>query len=676
MGDAGAWALFGKKATELGKQLKGSKKASADDDDKHHEHKEDHKPVQVMHGQDNRDRTADELQQGEEVPQARIVAYSDSDEEDFNRNKWQAASASDSEDEHRASPVDHDTATVNVKQRQLIRKPPPGTKVSIEAAPSVAAVAGFCGQHVAPKIKHILVPQTAVRILVLGALQGTQPRAGQLLEQIAMLIGFPTMAMRWLGIKYSLPQLPTGLAAASHQLQALAVPAAVVQIAAKLWRLRLIRQRRRQKPAKSTAASQANLDSDPDTDSQTTSQHQQPPAQPQQPAHLGGGGGGRAAKAAQQYPMEVAEIKHRLKAAGAQLPIERFSNAELLRYGHACGLLKAQTADEKAEATEQAVDRVRLTLEWLQGQKAMTPMQVEHWDHLVRWQGRDAEGRPILVIRVAQACQECSSTRAELLGQVILSQVASAVDHMLGDEAGEAEQMVVVLDARQATTLQVTRKVNLIKRLALTLNQHYPARLHQLYLVDLPVVLKWVVAAVKPLLHMETRAKIQVCQLPTPVFPFPASILDFTSPLKRISLPSAAHTSGAQGTQSPSKGTEGKRAFRRSVSVPDLADRNSRSPRRRRDKAGEVDEEVQGLGGKGVKRRSFKKRTSSKAIAIQAHTQQLPITSLQTTSTSAVAALTLLFTFMAAIWQRLLGQVFTVVPASVSSSSPSSRQHM
>jgi len=76
--------------------------------------------------------------------------------------------------------------------------------------------------------------------------------------------------------------------------------------------------------------------------------------------------------------------------------------------------------------------------------------------------------------------------------------------------------------------------------------QHYPARLHQLYLVDLPVVLKWVVAAVKPVLHAETRAKIQVCQLPSPVFPFPSSILDFTSPLKRISLPSAAHTSGGQ----------------------------------------------------------------------------------------------------------------------------------
>lgn len=50
-------------------------------------------------------------------------------------------------------------------------------------------------------------------------------------------------------------------------------------------------------------------------------------------------------------------------------------------------------------------------------------------------------------------------------------QVARGVEAMLGDEEGEAEQMVAVLDARQATTLQVTRKVNLIKKLALDLNQ-------------------------------------------------------------------------------------------------------------------------------------------------------------------------------------------------------------
>lgn len=85
----------------------------------------------------------------------------------------------------------------------------------------------------------------------------------------------------------------------------------------------------------------ANLDG-PDSDDQasSTTQHQQPPPLQQQQPQLEGGGGGRAARAAQQYPMEVAEMRHRLKAAGAQLPVQRFSDAELLRYGYACGLLK------------------------------------------------------------------------------------------------------------------------------------------------------------------------------------------------------------------------------------------------------------------------------------------------------------------------------------------------
>ena len=42
---------------------------------------------------------------------------------------------------------------------------------------------------------------------------------------------------------------------------------------------------------------------------------------------------------------------------------------------------------------------------------------------------------------------------------------------MLGDLEQDVDQLVAVLDAQQATTLQVTRKVNLIKQLASLLNQ-------------------------------------------------------------------------------------------------------------------------------------------------------------------------------------------------------------
>lgn len=93
--------------------------------------------------------------------QARIVAYSDSDEEDFNKHKWHAGSGSESDEEHTASPVDHDTATVNVKQKQLVRKVPPGNKVSIGAH---HAFLGFLDHHIGPPLQRFLVPPNILRV--------------------------------------------------------------------------------------------------------------------------------------------------------------------------------------------------------------------------------------------------------------------------------------------------------------------------------------------------------------------------------------------------------------------------------------------------------------------------------------------------------------------------------
>ncbi len=64
----------------------------------------------------------------------------------------------------------------------------------------------------------------------------------------------------WLqGMRDALPALPAGIAVAGEQLRALALPAAVVHIAGHLWRLRLIRRKRRRKPARAAAASQGKL---------------------------------------------------------------------------------------------------------------------------------------------------------------------------------------------------------------------------------------------------------------------------------------------------------------------------------------------------------------------------------------------------------------------------------
>ena len=37
--------------------------------------------------------------------------------------------------------------------------------------------------------------------------------------------------------------------------------------------------------------------------------------------------------------------------------------------------------------------------------------------------------------------------------------------------------------------------------------QHYPSRLHRLYLVDVPTLLKWLASGVLQILQPETRAK-------------------------------------------------------------------------------------------------------------------------------------------------------------------------
>lgn len=50
-------------------------------------------------------------------------------------------------------------------------------------------------------------------------------------------------------------------------------------------------------------------------------------------------------------------------------------------------------------------------------------------------------------------------------------QVSRAIGEMLSDQAGQADQMVVVLDWRNATTLHVTRKTTLIKHTAKLLNE-------------------------------------------------------------------------------------------------------------------------------------------------------------------------------------------------------------
>ncbi len=66
------------------------------------------------------------------------------------------------------------------------------------------------------------------------------------------------------------------------------------------------------------------------------------------------------------------------------------------------------------------------------------------------------------------------------------------------------------MDARGVTTFQATRMARTLKAVAVTLNRHYPGRLHELVLLDLPIMLRGLVVAVKGIVHPSTRDKIQI----------------------------------------------------------------------------------------------------------------------------------------------------------------------
>jgi hypothetical protein len=230
----------------------------------------------------------------------------------------------------------------------------------------------------------------------------------------------------------------------------------------------------------------------------------------------------RAAELAQYATAELQQLRQRVQQRGVQLPWKRFQEGyiEFARYAGTHGLFRAQTPEARQHALDAAVEAIANTSQWLQQYHFMSPEEMKRWSHLVRWEGTDKAGHPVMLIRIGQALKECRGrAAADQVANAIISQTEYAVQHMLGNEAPQPERMVVVMDCRGAKAYQVTRLVRMMKSVALTLNHHYPARLHQLFFVEPPAVLRWPLQASLPLLHPQTGSKLRLCQLDDPSVP-------------------------------------------------------------------------------------------------------------------------------------------------------------
>lgn len=72
----------------------------------------------------------------------------------------------------------------------------------------------------------------------------------------------------------------------------------------------------------------------------------------------------------------------------------------------------------------------------------------------VHWAEDDGDGRPVLVVHL-EAALEQDAVGAATAAEAILAHMESALQRRFDDAPGRPEQLVVVLDSRGASTLQV-----------------------------------------------------------------------------------------------------------------------------------------------------------------------------------------------------------------------------
>ncbi|KAK9806016.1 hypothetical protein WJX73_005135 [Symbiochloris irregularis] len=168
--------------------------------------------------------------------------------------------------------------------------------------------------------------------------------------------------------------------------------------------------------------------------------------------------------------------------AGSPAVVEAHTMAER----HHRELQEAETAQERQQAIEKTAQRASATASWLATHNFMTEDQLQQWQYLAQWRGTDSQDQPILLLTPARALSRAKAPPLEQCAEAIVSQVYHGIHHRVDNTAQASGMMVVVVDARGVSGMQVVQLVRLIKEVALTLNAHFPGRLAALWLVDCP----------------------------------------------------------------------------------------------------------------------------------------------------------------------------------------------
>lgn len=209
-----------------------------------------------------------------------------------------------------------------------------------------------------------------------------------------------------------------------------------------------------------------------------------------------------------------------------------------MRYAIHHGYLRASDDFHREKALIHAIEGVIASEEWFSKYNFSSKKALDRFSNLLWWEiegegpkhsflasktndksiSRDRSGeiknenplkRPVLHVKLGQAVHAYKGIEALAFADAIIAQVEYGLKEVCSEDPSLGYDRVdVVIYASGASTFAASRVARVLKSVVSILSRHYPGRLHELTLLDLPKVLNWILRGATKIVHAETARKV------------------------------------------------------------------------------------------------------------------------------------------------------------------------
>jgi hypothetical protein len=210
-------------------------------------------------------------------------------------------------------------------------------------------------------------------------------------------------------------------------------------------------------------------------------------------------------------------LRGRLAQSGVELPEDLFDeeqggDEELMRFALCYNILQARSLKDALVAMDRTLSNIKEFAAWYKKYHFISPADLTAWQRISWWEGPDDEGHLWLMIDFRAAVSASRTHGPEMVARVLVSNMEYGVRQLI-PELGCAGTLRVVVDTSGVNIGAVLRSRGVFQKMGHVMDRMYPCRLQVLYMVGLPLPLRWAFRASMQLLHVHTRRKIRICRV-------------------------------------------------------------------------------------------------------------------------------------------------------------------